>query len=226
MLPYSVTRLVETLVDVLQSTIAAPHSLLHDFHLRPTAFDLDSIWAWNHQLPPTYDFCMHEVVSDQARRFPDKEAICSWDGSLTYNEVETYSSWVAYSLRERGAQLHDVLPVCFEKSRWTVVAVLGVMKSGATFVLMDPTLPLARLQNVAQQVGAKMMLSSAQQRELATLIMPESEPLVVGESIADSKLQNIPDLGRVPSSVLMYMIFTSGSTGTPKGIYQTTDAIC
>ncbi|KAL4781623.1 hypothetical protein BJX76DRAFT_11798 [Aspergillus varians] len=220
MLPYTVTRYIETLVDVLKLCIAKPHAVIQDFYLRPTEFDLDSIWSWNHILPPSYKFCMHEVVSEQARKFPNKEAICSWDGSLTYGEIDQYSSFVAFSLKELGVELHDVLPVCFEKSRWTIVAVLGVMKSGATFVLMDPTLPLARLQNIAQQVGAKMMLSSSMQQNLATSIMPDNKPFVVGaETFTDSsKLQSVPELSPVPSSALMYMIFTSGSTGTPKGV--------
>ncbi|KAL5003525.1 hypothetical protein BDV10DRAFT_155242 [Aspergillus recurvatus] len=220
LLPYTVTRYIMTLVDVVKLCIASPSALIQDFYLRPTDFDLDSIWSWNHALPPSYKFCMHEMVSEQARKFPDKEAICSWDGSLTYGQVDRYSSFVAASLKDSGVKLHDVLPACFEKSRWTIVAVLGIMKSGATFVLMDPTLPLARLQNIAQQVGAKMMLSSSKQHDLATMIMPDNKPFVVGEeTFAEaSKLQNIPELAPVPSSALMYMIFTSGSTGTPKGV--------
>ncbi|KAL2851960.1 hypothetical protein BJY01DRAFT_232726 [Aspergillus pseudoustus] len=219
-LPYTVTRHIETLVDVVKSCITNPHTLIQDFHLRPTEFDLDSIWSWNHTLPPTYKFCMHEMVADQARRSPNKEAICSWDGSLTYRQVDQCSTFVATSLKDLGVKLHDVLPVCFEKSRWTIVAVLAVMKSGATFVLMDPTLPLARLQNIAQQVGAKMMLSSRNQNELSMSIMPNATPFVVEADTFTNpaKLQNLPDLGPVPSSALMYMIFTSGSTGTPKGV--------
>ncbi|KAL3474948.1 hypothetical protein BJX99DRAFT_230621 [Aspergillus californicus] len=220
MLPYTVTRYVETLADVIKLCLANSHALIEDFHLRPTDYDFDSIWSWNYNLPPLYKFCMHEMVSEQARRFPDKEAICSWDGSLTYGQIDQYSSFAAASLKDLGVRLHDVLPVCFEKSRWTIVAVLAVMKSGATFVLMDPTLPLARLQNMATQVGAKMMLSSRDQHDLATLIMPDSSPFIVGsDTFANpSKLLNIPELGPVPSSALMYMIFTSGSTGTPKGV--------
>ena len=53
---------------------------------------------------------------------------------------------------ELCTQLHDFVPLCFEKSRWTIVAVLAVMKSGGTLVMMDPSLPLARLQNMATQV--------------------------------------------------------------------------
>ncbi|KAF7169549.1 hypothetical protein CNMCM5623_002209 [Aspergillus felis] len=219
MLPFTVTRYVRSLVDTVRLCICNPDASIQDC-LRPTTYDLDETWRWNHDLPPTYNFCMHDMISEQAQKFPDKEAIASWDGSLTYSQIDQYSTFIARSLKDMGVELHDVLPVCFEKSRWTIVAVLAVMKAGATFVLMDPTLPLARLQNMAQQVGAKMMVSSRNQHDLATQIIPNGKVLAVEENTFSS-LSAIPDsvpLPIVPSSALMYMIFTSGSTGTPKGV--------
>ncbi|GIJ87087.1 non-ribosomal peptide synthetase [Aspergillus pseudoviridinutans] len=219
MLPFTVMRYVRTLVDMVKLCISNPDASIQDC-LRPTTYDLDEIWRWNHDLPPTYNFCMQEMISKQAQKFPDKEAIASWDGSLTYRQIDQYSTFVARSLKDMGVQLPDVLPVCFEKSRWTVVAVLAVMKAGATFVLMDPTLPLARLQNMAQQVGAQMMISSRDQHDLATKIIPNAKVFVVEENTFSSlpAIQNIVPLQTVPSSALMYIIFTSGSTGTPKGV--------
>lgn len=219
MLPYSITRHIETLADIIKISISNPEASVEDC-FRPTRHDLDDIWAWNHLLPPTYNFCMHDRVSEQAQKSPDKVAISSWDGSLTYAQLDQYSTFVACSLREMGVELHDVLPVCFEKSRWTAVAVLAVMKSGATFVLMDPTIPLARLQNMAKQVGAKMMVSSRKQHDLATSIMPGANILVVEEDTFTqfSSSQDTSKLTTVPPSTLMYIIFTSGSTGTPKGV--------
>jgi amino acid adenylation domain-containing protein len=219
MLPFTVTRYVGTLVDTVRLFISKPDASIQDC-IRPTTYDLDEIWRWNHDLPPTYNFCMHEMISEQAQKFPAKEAIASWDGSLTYSQIDQYSTFVARSLKDMGVELHDVLPVCFEKSRWTVVAVLAVMKAGATFVLMDPTLPLARLQNMAQQVGAKMMVSSRDQYDLAMEIVPNTKVLVVEENTFSSlpALQDTVPLPKVPSSALMYIIFTSGSTGTPKGV--------
>jgi amino acid adenylation domain-containing protein len=163
---------------------------------------------------------MHDVFSGVARKFTDKEAISSWDGGLTYGQIDRYSSFLAKELQDSGVKLHDFIPVCFEKSRWTIVAVLAVMKAGGTLVMMDPTLPLARLQNMAKQVGSKTMVSSRLQYELSMEILPEGTHFVVEED----KQANIPssdplpELPTVPSTALMYLIFTSGSTGTPKGV--------
>lgn len=219
MFPFTVTRFIETLADTIKMCISDPKASIEDC-LRPTNHDLDQIWRWNHQLPPTYDFCMHEMIAQQAQKHGDKEAISSWDGSLTYFQVDRYSTLVACSLKEMGVKLGDFLPVCFEKSKWTIIAVLAVMKAGATLVMMDPSLPLARLQDMAKQVNAKTILSSIQQHELSTAIIPSGNCFVVEAKTFTlfSHSQDVPKLPTVPPSTLMYIIFTSGSTGTPKGV--------
>ncbi|KAK4131434.1 synthetase-like protein [Trichocladium antarcticum] len=225
MLPFTVTRHVETLADTIKLCVANPDAPVQSL-LGPTTHDLDQIWGWNHTAPPTYDACMHDVISAMAQRLPDKTAVDSWDGSLTYGQIDSYSTLLARTLRaDLGVALHDAVPVCFEKSRWTIVAVLAVMKAGATMVLMDPTLPLPRLQNMGQQVGAKTMVTSRMQHDLSNSILPDGKFVVV-EQDTFTHLSDLhaataaarEPLPAVPSSALMYIIFTSGSTGTPKGV--------
>ncbi|OQD81856.1 hypothetical protein PENANT_c025G09152 [Penicillium antarcticum] len=219
MLPYAVKHHIEALADTIKVCLSSSDATIQAC-LKPTESDLRDIWSWNHQLPPTHSFCMQDRIADRAREHPDKVAIDSWDGSLTYGQVDQYSTYVACCLVEMGVQVHDVLPVCFEKSRWTIIAVLGVMKAGGTLALMDPTLPLARLQNMGVQVGAKSMVASRKQSELAQKILPDGQHFVVDEETF-TKLENSPStttLPAVPPSALLYIIFTSGSTGTPKGV--------
>jgi amino acid adenylation domain-containing protein len=215
---WTVSRLMNILVDTVRTCIRNPHTNIEDI-IRPTTRDLDDLWGWNHSLPPTRDFCMHDYISKRAQSYPDKVAIASWDGDLTYAEVDKYSTITAGRLVSRGVKLHDFVPLCFEKSRWTIVAVLAVMKAGATLVMMDPSLPLARLQNMATQVSATTMLSSRQQIEFSKTILP-GEPLIVEADAfaASSETETTPELATVPPTALMYLIFTSGSTGTPKGV--------
>ena len=220
--PFTITQHINTFVDTIRTLISNTEVTVEEC-LRPTTHDLDQIWAWNRDVPPTIDRCMHDVISERAQTCLDKVAIASWDGSLTYAQVDRYSTFLAISLTEDyGVELHDFVPVCFEKSRWTIVAVLAVMKAGATLVMMDPTIPLARLQNMGKQVGAKMMVASATQIELARAILPEGKHAVVEantfKTVPDSFLETPPRLPEVPPSALMYIIFTSGSTGTPKGV--------
>ncbi|KAG4439146.1 Nonribosomal peptide synthetase 4 [Cadophora sp. M221] len=216
MLPFTILHHISTLVDTIRICISSSESTISS-SLAPTKSDLSSIWSWTSPLPPTYNFCMHDMISARAQTHPDKIAIASWDGDLTYGQIDRYSSIAAGRLREKGLKLHDFMPLCFEKSRWTIVAVLAVMKVGATMVMMDPSLPVARLQNMGVQVGANMVACSRKQEGLASEIMPEGQMLIIDEEafVGDEEL---PVLEEVPSDALMYIIFTSGSTGTPKGV--------
>ncbi|PKX91457.1 nonribosomal peptide synthase SidD [Aspergillus novofumigatus IBT 16806] len=211
-LPFTVTRYVRTLADTVRLCISNPDASIQDC-VRPTTYDLDEIWRWNHDLPATYNFCMHEMISEQAQKFPDKEAIASWDGSLTYSQIDQYSTFIARSLKDMGVELHDVLPMDRRRS-------IGSNESRCDVCTNGPNPALARLQNMAQQVGAKMMVSSRGQHDLATQIIPEAKVLVVEENTFSclSAEQKVIRLPTVPSSALMYIIFTSGSTGTPKGV--------
>lgn len=210
---------VDILVDIIEICLSNPDATIQSC-MAPTRHDLDSIWRWCHDLPPTHDFCMQDMVAEQAKRHPDKVAIDAWDGTLTYGQIERWSTSLAGLLRDSGVETHDFVPLCFEKSRWTIVAVLAVMKAGATIAMMDPSLPLGRLQNMAIQVSAKAIVSSRMQHELGTKILPEGKRFIVEEEafaqISDS--QPVPTLPAVPPTALMYIIFTSGSTGTPKGV--------
>ncbi|KAK4459840.1 nonribosomal siderophore peptide synthase Sid2 [Cladorrhinum samala] len=218
---FAVAHYIDGLIETIRFCISSPTSCIQEC-LEPLPHDLDAIWKWNHLLPPTHDFCMHDLVSERARQFPQKVAIDSWDGTLTYDQIDRYSSSLAQSLVQKsGVGLHDFVPICFEKSRWTAVAVLAVMKAGATMVLMDPTLPLARLQNMAAQVDAKSMIASLNQEGLARSILPHGKVVVLGPTnFPPDGTQTPPPepLPNVPTSALMYIIFTSGSTGTPKGV--------
>ncbi|KAK0099466.1 Non-ribosomal peptide synthetase [Cadophora gregata f. sp. sojae] len=216
MLPFTILHHISAFVDTINACISSPAATISSL-LAPTASDLSSIWSWTSPLPPTYNSCMHTMISSRATSHQDKMAIASWDGDLTYAQVDRYSSIAAGRLREMGVKLHDFMPVCFEKSRWTIVAVLAVMKAGATMVMMDPSLPVARLQNMRDQVGAQMIVCSRKQQDLAREILPEGQMLVVDEE-AFQKDEDLPALEEVPSDALMYIIFTSGSTGTPKGV--------
>ncbi|EGR44132.1 non-ribosomal peptide synthetase, partial [Trichoderma reesei QM6a] len=214
-----IERYVQALVHISKLCISDPDASIEEL-LRPNLLDLDQIWGWNHELPLTYDCCMHDIVAERANEIPDKTAIQSWDGSLSYREVNRYSTLLAYLLRQKGVETDDFLPICFEKSRWTVVAVLAVMKAGGTMVMMDPALPIARLQNMAEQVNARMMIVSRKQFGFSRNILPHGNHIILEEDTFTplQSLQLLPALPPVPPSSLMYIIFTSGSTGTPKGV--------
>ncbi|CAM1507635.1 Fc.00g072760.m01.CDS01 [Cosmosporella sp. VM-42] len=186
--------------------------------------DLDQsvIWGWNKEVPPTTNACIHQLILEQVRQRPGAPAICSWDGDFTYKDVDRHSTLLAHHLISLGLQVGHIVPLCFEKSKWTTIAVMAVIKAGGAFVLMDPSQPFQRRQTMATQVGATLLLTSKDQAPYSVDIAPGSQTVIVDEdtlvSLADSVGASQWELPDVPPDSLLYIIFTSGSTGTPKGV--------
>ncbi|KAF5854762.1 hypothetical protein ETB97_011804, partial [Aspergillus alliaceus] len=179
--------------------------------------DLQDIWSWNATVPMPVERCVHDVIAERVHEQPDAQAVCAWDGNLTYREMDELSTRLAHHLVGLGVGPDVIVPLCFEKSMWMPVAMLGVMKAGGASVAMDVTQPEERLRSVVQQVRPAIILSSRINRILAgrlchATIFPVDEARLGGLHISpDRRLPNID-----PSSKL-YVVFTSGSTGEPKG---------
>jgi amino acid adenylation domain-containing protein len=184
--------------------------------------ELEELWNWNTPLPPDLRICMHDMISEQAAKQPEKNAVEAWDGILTYGQVDDYSTNLAKTLRLLNDSPNQIIPVMFEKSRWTVVAVLAIMKAGACFALLDPAQPEGRLRTVAQQTNATLLICANSQSTLAARIAPYATIIPFSESKLEKMYgpyaeQPKTTLPTVSPSAPLYIQFTSGSTGLPKG---------
>ena len=74
------------------------------------------VLKWNSTPLEKVELCVHEVIQDQALRRPDSEAVCSWDGSFTYEELDKITSRLAGHLIELGVGPEIRVPLCFDKS--------------------------------------------------------------------------------------------------------------
>lgn len=184
--------------------------------------DKTQIQSWNNFTPPVEETCIHSLFQKQAVKQPNAVAVCSVDESLTYHDVDTCSSSLAVQLLESGVSVGTYVGVCFEKSIWTVVAILAVFKAGGVYVPIDPAHPRGRIEDVIRTVNITVALASQSGagiiRELChRIITVHNRPLP------------LPDVGQpfnsLPSS-MAYLLFTSGSTGKPKGILMPHSAIC
>ena len=100
---------------------------------------------------------------------------------------------------------------------------LGVLKAGGGFVLLDPSLPQQRLKAIIQQLNAEFIVSSSTNLRLSsqlskTVIELDSKSLLESAIVPTSQVQL--------SSTAMFAVFTSGSTGTPKGVVLSHSNFC
>jgi len=157
---------------------------------------------------------VHTLVSKTAERFPDKPAVIFGSRHISYSELESVSNKVAASLIASGVRPGDLVGLCLERSEKMVPGLLGILKTGAAYVPMDPGFPPERLAGMREDSRMKIILA-----EDSTRAAVESSDV---EVVTFNQCEMPADPEFVPSSVggecPAYVIFTSGSTGRPKGV--------
>src|SRR5690606_28072751 len=102
-------------------------------------------------------------ISQRASLMPQADAVCAWDGSWSYEDLERMSSRLASYMLSGEHEIGPIVPLCFDKSKWVPVAILAVLKAGKAFSLIDPGVPPARMAQICQQTAATFALASIRQ---------------------------------------------------------------
>ncbi|KAG0648717.1 Nonribosomal peptide synthetase [Hyphodiscus hymeniophilus] len=228
-----VERILMQFENILQRLcVAAPSLHISDLQSSSPA-DLKQVFSWNAAIPETSAHCVHDLIKSRVAMNQDHSAICSWDGSLSYGEVDDLSSQLASHLVAHGGVGPEILvPVCFEKSKWAVVAMIAVLKAGGACVPLSPAHPISRLEGIIEDLGqacASVVLVSA----LSQRLFKETKPTIVVDSslfgtlrIDSISVVPIPTSIQVAPHNVAFIITTSGSTGKPKEIVLEHAAIC
>jgi non-ribosomal peptide synthetase component F len=184
------------------------------------------VMMWNQSLPMKIERCLHEMIDGQRLRLPaSAQAVCSWDASLTYTELDRLATKIAIHLVRLGTRPDVFVAICFEKSIWVVVSMIAVLKAGGAFVPLDHSHPQNRLKHLINDIGAKAVLCSQQNQQR---LMEVAKTFVVDRSAIDQLVahQDMPLLYTATPNNAAYTIFTSSTTGNPKGTVVEHAAIC
>lgn len=163
--------------------------------------------------------CVPSLIQLTTLSKPDSEAICAWDGSMSYAELDVVSSNVARQLVRAGVRVGDFIPFSFEKSLWVVVAGLAIMRAGGAFVALDPNHPTARLEDILRRTKAKLVVTS--ERVQQQFLKLGKQVVVVSAQTAYIQPgggNDDTDLPSISPQDPAFVLFTSGSTGQPKGM--------
>ncbi|SDW66822.1 amino acid adenylation domain-containing protein/thioester reductase domain-containing protein [Marininema mesophilum] len=164
-------------------------------------------------MPMPLQSSIQERFYQQVHNRPHAIAISTEDGSYTYEEVNQYSNQIAHYLIEKGMQHSDVATIFLDRSVESILCMLGVLKSGGTYVPIDVKYPSERVSYILNDSKAKLILTNKSLKKES--LSHDGNVVVIEDMLASSATQDI--LNKNTAEDTAYMIYTSGSTGNPKG---------
>jgi aryl carrier-like protein len=122
--------------------------------------DTELVRKWNARELVEYDETIHSIFFEQVQSQPHATAVSAFDGDFTYAELRDLACKLAYELIRLGAGPERLVPLCVDKSRWAIVAIMGVLISGSGFVPLSPQHPASRHEQIIETCNASIVLSS------------------------------------------------------------------
>ena len=183
-----------------------------------TPAELAQLQAWNQTAAPYQrELGMHGRFELQAARAPHATALyCA--GQLTrYGELDAAANRIAHALIARGVGPGQRVGLCLARDQRLVAGLLGVLKTGAAYVPLDPDFPTARVNYMLADAAISQLISVAEFADLLDFPAEHTLRLDVDADALATQPTSRPALPINPDAPA-YVIHTSGSTGQPKGV--------
>ncbi len=160
---------------------------------------------------------IQQLIKQQTQKTPSNTAVVFEGHKLTYQELDQQANQLANYLKEKGIEPGKTIGICLERSHKMLIAVLGVLKAGCTYLPLDPAYPVERIHYMLEDSQTSIVLTESSTSEqiqvnTAKMVCIDTEwENVIRCSDANPEVQIKP-------GQLAYIIYTSGSTGKPKGV--------
>ncbi|MFD2170023.1 amino acid adenylation domain-containing protein [Tumebacillus lipolyticus] len=211
----TIERMSGHYLTLLESIVDNPAQKIAELPML-TQLEQERMALWNDTDGEVSDELLHTLFDKQAAKTPERTAIVSVAGTMSYAELDRRANRVAHLLRDLGAQPNRLVAVAMEKGWEQVVAVLGILRAGAAYLPIDPTLPQDRIWHLLKQGEVEVVLNQSWVDERLAWPDHVQRLAVDGDqmaSYADTPLTTVQG-----KRDIAYVIFTSGSTGLPKGV--------
>lgn len=160
---------------------------------------------------------IHSIIEKQVEKSPNKIAIICDDNKITYKELNEKANQVANYLRNKGVKRNTFVGLLINRSIEMFIGLLGILKSGAAYLPIDPEYPPDRISYMLENSETNVVLSK---KDLFSILPENIEKIDISLSntniIYKQSTNNLTNINS--SSDLAYIIYTSGSTGKPKGV--------
>ena len=211
-----VEAFADHLEQLLRSVLAAPDTRVRALDILPPAERRRLLVDWNATAAPLPEAkTLHALFETQAARTPQAIAVEQGGVALTYADLDAQANRIAARLRAQGCGPGRMVGLYLERTPTMLAALLGVLKSGAAYVPLDPGFPVERIGYMLEDAAAPVVLT---ERAIAAQLPAGAHVALVLEDVLGAADDVAAIDGGASADDAAYVIFTSGSTGRPKGV--------
>lgn len=210
----TIERLFEHYMNVINSIMADSNVKIKDIEIISEEEKNKILYEFNDtQMDYPRNKTVAQLFEEQVEKTPDNIAVVFEDKKLTYRELNEKSNQLANYLRNKGIKPNDIIGIMLPRSLELLISILGVLKSGACYIPIDPTYPEKRIEYMLDNSQAKLVITT---NELYNNIEFENKICANSEEILEQNKKNLESVNSPED--MSYLIYTSGSTGLPKGV--------
>ncbi|MCP5052282.1 MAG: amino acid adenylation domain-containing protein, partial [bacterium] len=174
-----------------------------------------------------YGQIIQRPLNESLKKFRDKIAVEYGTTHLSYGELDQRSNRVAHQLVAKGIKKGASTGVLMEDRVSLVLTIIGILKAGGVFAILDPDLPQSRLAFMVESIGMEFIFTDkANGNFIADSENLKQQPMeltVTHHWFEGKEGEEMTSPGEAPALQYqpedqIYVYFTSGSTGTPKAI--------
>jgi amino acid adenylation domain-containing protein len=156
-----------------------------------------------------------------AKLHPERVAVLTDDGQLSYEQLDQFASSVAAGLLDKGVERGDRVAVMLPNGLSMVASIFGVIRAGAAFVPLNPTIKQEKLTSLLGHSEARILICDEQRATVAREAIGATPGAELVDDLSALRADDASRMHPTLSSDLAAIVYTSGSTGAPKGVTLT-----
>ena len=211
----TIERLFEHYMNVIDSIIDNSNVKIREIEIISKEEKNKILYEFNDtKMEYPKDKTVAQLFEEQVEKTPDKIAVVFEDKTLTYKELNEKANQLANYLISKLVTKNDIIAIRLKRSFYLIISIFAVLKSGATYMLIDPTLPIERIKYMIKDSNSKILITTT-----------ELDCNTNVECIKIDQFMNLryptKNLENIDITDNLCVLYTSGSTGTPKGVVLT-----
>lgn len=159
-----------------------------------------------------------DLFESTVMKYGDQIAVSYKDYTLTYNQLNAKANAIAEMIIQYSSKSSPVVGILIDRSIYSLITMLGILKAGAVFLPLDKKQPQERMNYIIENSGASIIIKASNKN--IGVVVEEGEYVTLNINFNLLAYANNME-NSINESNLAYIIYTSGTTGKPKGVKVT-----